>query len=114
MQHLLHELGNEALDNYIACYERGGVQPRPQLRFIDAEGRACPATAFAGASSRSELADSRMLAGFLGSVLERVSRRFEDGNLEPADLYSDCLLERARRTGPLGPRRATTPQATAR
>lgn len=97
--HLLSALPSEALDNYVERYEEGRVQHRPRLRFVDADGRACPAAALAGAETSSEFADREPGAGFLGSRLEELSRAFEDARLDPDRLYRDCLLERARRRG---------------
>lgn len=101
MDHLLQGVGEEMLDNYIARYEEGAVQLRPRLRFVDAQGRACPAAAFVGARSGREFADSPHFPRFRGSVLEGISRHFEAGRLSPSELYRDCLLERARRRHPV-------------
>jgi hypothetical protein len=97
MGDLARGLGDDMLDNYILRYEEGAVQPRPRLRFVDGEGRVCPAAACAGTGSREAFAGSDHFLRFRGSALERVSRRFEAGELSPSDLYRDCLLERARR-----------------
>ncbi len=99
MGDLARGLGDDMLDNYILRYEEGSVQPRPRLRFVDGEGRVCPAAACAGSASREAFAGSDHFLRFRGSALERVSRRFESGELSPSDLYRDCLLERARRGG---------------
>lgn len=111
MSDLVHGLGDEMLRNYIVRYEAGAVQARPRLRFVDGDGRACPAAACAGAGSREAFAGSDHFLRFRGSVLERISRRFEAGDLSSSELYRECLLERARRRGA---RRPASPHATAR
>lgn len=112
MRDLLERLRDEMLENYIRAYEGGRIQGRPRLRFVDREGRACPAAAFAGAGDRADFAGSEPFTRFLGSDLEAISRCFESGQLEPSELYRDCVLERARRSGRAG--EATATQATAR
>lgn len=97
MGNLARDLGDDMLDNYIVRYEEGAVQPRPRLRFVDGEGRACPAAACAGARSSEAFAGSSHFLRFDGSILEALSRCFEAGELTPSDLYRDCLLERVRR-----------------
>lgn len=114
---ILASLPESALDAYIDRYERGGVQRRPRLRFVDGGGRACPAAALADAGSSAEFMNGDGGAGFRGSVLERISRAFEDGELDAGDLYRDCLLERAVRGGSrdghaAGDRRAATAETT--
>ena len=112
MGDLLQNLGGEMLDSYIRSYEEGRIQPCPRLRFVDREGRTCPAAAFAGAGHGAEFTASEAFVRFLGSDLEAISRRFESGELDASDLYRDCLLERARRKE--SSRRSVTAQATAR
>lgn len=112
MGDLLENLSGEMLDNYIRTYEEGRIQSRPRLRFVDREGRTCPAAAFAGAGDRVEFAATESFVRFPGSDLEAISRRFESGGLDPSALYRDCLLERARRIGTS--RQPVAVQATAR
>lgn len=83
---------------YVARYERGEVQTTPRLRFVDGEGRACLAAALCGARSATEVAALAAAAGgFLDGPLERISRRFEAGELRSCELYDEALLELARR-----------------
>lgn len=100
-------LSDRALTNYIDRYEAGRVQRRPRLRFVDRLGRACPAAALAGAETSADFMNGEAGPRFRGGVLERISRAFEDGDLDAAELYRDCLLESARRDG-------ESPYATAR
>lgn len=90
-------LDGTALANFIDRYESGRVQRRPRLRFVDRAGRACPAAALAGAETSAEFMNGESGGRFRGGVLERISRAFEDGDLDVGDLYRECLLERARR-----------------
>lgn len=85
------------LVNFIDRYEAGRVQRRPRLRFVDRGGRACPAAALAGAETSSEFMNGESGRRFRGGTLERISRAFEDGELDVGDLYRECLLERTRR-----------------
>lgn len=97
MTDLIQRLPGHMLSNYVRRYEAGGVQERPRLRFVDGEGRACVAGALAGAASAADFASGPCGRDFLGSDLEAVSRLFEDGRLTAAQMYRECLLERARR-----------------
>lgn len=98
MEELVTSLSDRSLANYIERYEDGRVQSWPRLRFVDDAGCACPAAALAGAETSAEFMDGAAGRDFRGSPLERVSRSFEDGNLDAGALYRDCLLERARRS----------------
>lgn len=100
-------LDRTALANFIDRYEAGRVQRRPRLRFVDRGGRACPAAALAGAETSTEFMNGESGSRFRGGVLERISRAFEDGELDAGDLYRECLLEIARRD-------SDGPQAAAR
>ncbi len=92
-------LPDPMLRNYLRRYESGGVQSRPTLRFVDAQGRACLAAALCGARSSAEVAPAAAALGhpFHGGVLEQVSRRFEGGHLSAAQAYDACVLELAAR-----------------
>lgn len=90
-------LDGTALVNFIDRYESGRIQQRPRLRFVDPAGRACPAAALAGAESSADFMNGEAGRAFRGGVLERISRAFEDGELDVGALYRECLLERARR-----------------
>lgn len=90
-------LDRTALSNFIDRFEAGRVQRRPRLRFVDRAGRACPAAALVGADSSADFMNGESGRRFRGSVLERVSRAFEDGDLDVGALYRECLLELARR-----------------
>lgn len=103
---LAASLDRTALANFIDRYEAGRVQRRPRLRFVDRSGRACPAAALAGAETSAGFMNGASGRRFRGGVLERISRAFEDGDLDAGDLYRECLLELARRDD--------EPQATAR
>lgn len=92
-------LDGTALANFIDRYESGRVQRRPRLRFVDRAGRACPAAALAGAETSAEFMNGDSGRRFRGGALERISRAFENGELDVGDLYRECLLERARRDG---------------
>lgn len=93
----LRELSDRMLENYVARYEEGGVQPRPCLRFVDAEGRACIVGALAGAASVEEFAESDACRSFLEGALVEISRMFEERRITAADVYAECLLELTRR-----------------
>lgn len=95
---LVSELDDAELDNYIERYEADAVQRRPRLRFVDRGGRACPAAALAGAGSSADFMRGPAGRDFRGGGLERISRAFEDGRLDPDRLYRECLLERTRRS----------------
>ena len=98
---------------YVARYERGEVQSRPRLRFVDAEGRACLAAALCGARSAAEVAGLAAEAGgFPGGPLERVSRRFEAGELRSAEFYDEVVLELTRRRAEREVRSGTRPAVT--
>lgn len=88
-------LPDPMLRNYIRRYESGGVQSRPTLRFVDAEGRACVAAAFCGARTSADVSEAAAALGhpFLGGIMEHVSRRFESGRLSAAEAYDACVLE---------------------
>ncbi len=95
-------LSDSALSNFIDRYEAGRVQRRPRLRFVDRGGRACPAAALAGAETSADFMDGDAGREFRGGILERISAAFEDGDLDAAELYRECLLENARRAGEPG------------
>lgn len=102
-------LPDAMLRNYVCRYESGGVQPRPTLRFVDAEGRACLAAAFCGARTSADVSRAAAALGqpFHRGILEQVSRRFEAGRLSATEAYDACVLElaarRARRPAPPAP-----------
>lgn len=95
-------LPDSALGNFIDRYEAGGVQRRPRLRFVDRGGRACPAAAMAGAETSSDFMNGEAGRDFRAGILGRISAAFEDGDLDAAELYRECLLEVARRDGERG------------
>lgn len=98
MSTICKELSEGMLRSFVARYERDEVQSTPRLRFVDAEGRACPAAALCDARSSADFARAAgERGGFLGGPLERVSRLFEAGRLRPAELYTESVLELTRR-----------------
>lgn len=93
----LRRIPERMLNNYVERYERGGVQRRPCLRFVDEEGRACVVGALAGAASVEEFTRTEACARFPGGTLERISRLFEDRHLTADRMYAESLLELTRR-----------------
>lgn len=98
-------LSDRLLRNYVRRYEGGGVQPRPRLRFVDAEGRACIVGAMADVDSSREFAATGLFRALRSGPLVRISRKFEDGRITPAQVYDACLLELTRRSGADAPAR---------
>lgn len=94
----LRAVSNRLLENYVRRYESGGVQRRPRLRFVDAEGRACIVGAMADVDSSREFAESDHFRSFRSGPLVRISRMFEEGRVSAAEVYDACLLELARRS----------------
>lgn len=94
----LRSVSDRLLRNYVRRYESGGVQRRPRLRFVDAEGRACIVGAMADVESSREFAESDHFRSFRSGPLVRISRMFEEGRVSPAEVYDACVLELARRS----------------
>lgn len=95
----LRAVSDRLLENFVRRYECGGVQRRPRLRFVDAEGRACIVGAMADVESSREFAESDHFRTFRSGPLVRISRKFEEGRVSSTDVYDACLLELARRSG---------------
>jgi hypothetical protein len=87
----------EWIEQYVHVFEAGRVQRHPQARFVNGAGECCVVGALAGARSSAELVASPVYAGFVGGVLEELSRRFETGRLSGQSFYEEALLALAAR-----------------
>jgi len=80
------------IENFVAAFEAGRVQKHPQARFVNAQGECCIVAALAGVSTGIELTKTPIWSGFLGSVPEELSRRFESRRLTGQQFYEEAIL----------------------
>ncbi|HEX7051286.1 MAG TPA: hypothetical protein VF188_13855 [Longimicrobiales bacterium] len=99
LDELVERLPTAWLENYVAAFEAGRVQPHPQARFVNARGECCLVAALAGATSAEALVRSEVWDRFLGSALEELSRRFESCRLTGRAFYEEAVLALAARRG---------------
>jgi hypothetical protein len=89
---IVNELPTACIESYVRMFEAGRVQKHPQARFVNSEGECCIVGALAGARTSHDVVASPVYAGFNGSVLEELSRRFEAGRLTGQAFYEEAVL----------------------
>jgi hypothetical protein len=100
---LIRSMPTRWVANYVQAFESGRVQKHPHARFVNQAGECCIVGALAGARTAADVAASPVYAGFLGSGLEELSRRFESRRLTGQEFYEEALLALAVRGAAVAP-----------